>query len=79
MIRVILADDHAVVRDGLRVLLEAQSDLEVVGAAANGRQAVMRRIYPSRADSVGVRVFSVGGSGRVENIEGWQMMPSNPY
>ena len=40
MIRVILADDHAVVRDGLRVLLEAQSDLEVVGAAANGRQAV---------------------------------------
>ena len=40
MIRVMLADDHAVVRDGLRVLLEAQSDLEVVGAAANGRQAV---------------------------------------
>jgi len=40
MIRVILADDHAVVRDGLAVLLEAQSDLEVVGVAANGRQAV---------------------------------------
>ena len=40
MIRVILADDHAVVGDGLRVLLDAQSDVEVVGAAANGRQAV---------------------------------------
>ena len=40
MIRVVLADDHAVVRDGLAVLLEAQTDIEVVGAAANGRQAV---------------------------------------
>ena len=48
MIRVILADDHAVVRDGLRVLLEAQSDLEVVGAAANGRQAVrlVHEVHP---------------------------------
>ena len=32
MIKVFLADDHAVVRDGLRVLLEAQSDISVVGA-----------------------------------------------
>ena len=40
MIKVLLADDHAVVRDGLRVLLEAQSDISVVGDAANGREAV---------------------------------------
>jgi len=40
MIRIVLADDHAVVRDGLRVLLEAQSDIEVVGDAANGREAI---------------------------------------
>lgn len=39
-ITVILADDHAVVRDGLRYLLEAQSDIEVVGDAADGREAV---------------------------------------
>jgi DNA-binding NarL/FixJ family response regulator len=51
MIRVILADDHAVVRDGLRVLLEAQSDLEVVGAAANGRQAV-RLVHDLHPDVV---------------------------
>ena len=40
MIKVLLADDHAVVRDGLRVLLEAQSDISVVGDAANGREAI---------------------------------------
>jgi two-component system, NarL family, response regulator NreC len=41
-IRVLLVDDHAVVRDGLRFLLEAQGDIEVVGSAANGREALQR-------------------------------------
>jgi len=40
MISVLLADDHAVVRDGLRALLEAQTDIEVVGDAANGREVL---------------------------------------
>jgi DNA-binding NarL/FixJ family response regulator len=40
MITILLADDHAVVRDGLRFLLEAQPDLEVIGDAANGSEAV---------------------------------------
>lgn len=39
-IPVLLADDHMIVREGLRKLLEAESDIEVVGEAANGRQAV---------------------------------------
>ncbi len=39
-ITVVLADDHAVVRDGLRYLLEAQSDIKVIGDAADGRIAV---------------------------------------
>ena len=39
-ISVLLADDHAVVRDGLRALLEIQPDIVVVGDAANGRVAV---------------------------------------
>jgi DNA-binding NarL/FixJ family response regulator len=37
---VILAEDHVVVRQGLRSLLAAESDIEVVGEAGNGRQAV---------------------------------------
>jgi len=39
-ITVLLADDHAIVRKGLRTLLDAEGDFEVVGAAANGREAV---------------------------------------
>jgi DNA-binding NarL/FixJ family response regulator len=50
-IRVFLADDHAVVRDGLRLLLEAQADISVVGEAADGRQTV-RQIRQSCPDVV---------------------------
>lgn len=39
-ITVFLADDHAIVRDGLRVLLEAQKDIQVVGTASDGQQAL---------------------------------------
>jgi DNA-binding NarL/FixJ family response regulator len=39
-IAVLIADDHAVVRDGLRYMLDAQHDIHVIGDAANGREAV---------------------------------------
>jgi DNA-binding NarL/FixJ family response regulator len=39
-IRILLADDHALVRQGFRLILETQPDMEVVGEAANGREAV---------------------------------------
>jgi two-component system response regulator NreC len=39
-IRILLADDHTVVRDGLRALLEKQADMTVVGEAADGRDSV---------------------------------------
>lgn len=40
MIRVLVADDHTVLRDGLRYLLEAQGDIQIVGMAANGQEAL---------------------------------------
>ena len=40
MIRVVVADDHALVRGGFRMILEAQPDIEVAGEAANGLEAV---------------------------------------
>src|SRR5919197_4087972 len=39
-IRVLIADDHTVVRQGLRMFLELQADVEVVGEAADGEEAV---------------------------------------
>jgi DNA-binding NarL/FixJ family response regulator len=47
-IRVLLADDHDILRDGLRALFEAVRDIEVVGEARTGRQAVeqVERLAP---------------------------------
>ncbi len=48
MIRVVLADDHAVVRQGLRTFLDLQDDIEVVAEASDGEEAVeaARRLDP---------------------------------
>lgn len=47
-IRVLLADDHTVVRQGLRALLAAEEDIEIVGEAENGRQALqlVKKLLP---------------------------------
>jgi len=47
-ITVLLAEDHTIVREGLRALLEVESDIEVVGEAQTGRQAVQmtKRLRP---------------------------------
>lgn len=41
-IRVLICDDHAILRDGIRTLLERQNDIRVVGEAGNGREALAR-------------------------------------
>ena len=41
-IRVVLADDHAIVREGVKALLTLADDIEVVGEAADGREAIAR-------------------------------------
>ncbi len=48
MIRVLLADDEELVRSGLRAIIDAEPDLEVVGEAADGREAtaLVRRLAP---------------------------------
>jgi DNA-binding NarL/FixJ family response regulator len=50
-ITVLLADDHTVVRQGLRALLSAEGDIDIVGEAENGRQAVqlVKKLLPNVA------------------------------
>ena len=44
MIRVLLADDQAIVRGGFRLILDAEPDIEVIGEAADGSEAVERAL-----------------------------------
>ena len=48
-ISVVLAEDHTIVRAGLRALLEAEDDMEVIGEARTGREAVQlaKRLHPA--------------------------------
>ncbi len=48
MVRILLADDHPIVREGLRTLLETQPDFEVIAECANGEEAVhmVTRLHP---------------------------------
>jgi DNA-binding NarL/FixJ family response regulator len=61
-IRVLLADDHRLFRDGLRTLLEQQADLEVVGVAADG-QSVLTQVGTFRPDVVLMDVSMPGLNG----------------
>ena len=44
MTRILIADDHDVVRSGLRTILEAQQNLEVVAEAADGKEAILKAL-----------------------------------
>jgi two-component system response regulator NreC len=61
-IRVLIVDDHAVVRAGLKLLLDAQDDIEAVGEAGNARDAVFR-MRSLKPDVVLMDVVMPGESG----------------
>ena len=69
-IRILIADDHAVVRDGLAAMLEFQADMTVVGHAKNGREAMeqFRELKPD------VAADGSGHAGTRRRAE-----PSSPY
>jgi len=53
--RILLADDHAVVRRGLRLVLDAEPDLEVVAEAGDGAEALSRAVE----DDVDLAIFDI--------------------
>jgi two-component system response regulator NreC len=62
MIRIVVVDDHAVVRSGLRLLLDAEADLEVVGEAGNAHDAIFE-VRAASPDVVLLDVVMPGASG----------------
>jgi beta-fructofuranosidase len=66
-------------RPGEPLRLRVFVDKSVVEVYANDRQAICRRVYPSRPDSLGIRVFASGEPAQLPNVEAWDMAPSNPF
>jgi len=67
VIRILLADDHAVVREGLRALLEQQPDMRVVAEASDGPSAL--RMVVGETPDVIVLDMKMPGATAVETIE----------
>jgi RNA polymerase sigma factor (sigma-70 family) len=74
-IRVLVADDHAIIREGLRVMLGNQLDMEVVGIAANGREAI--RLVDEVEPDVALMDISMPELNGIEAIQ--QMLPRHPH
>ena len=63
-LRILLVDDHATVRQGLKLMLEREPDLEVVGEASDGAEA-LERVSEVRADVIVMDLSMPGTSGLV--------------
>lgn len=74
-LRVLLIDDHAVLRSGLRLLLQTQTDFEVIGEAADGAQGLME-IRKRKPDLV-ILDLSMPGLGGLETLK--QVMAEQPW
>lgn len=70
-IRVLLADDHKIMREGLRMLVNAQADMEVVGEADNGRMAIIlaQQLQPDVV-VMDVSMPELDGLKATENLKG---------
>ncbi|WP_199549797.1 response regulator transcription factor [Streptomyces sp. N35] len=67
MIRILLADDHPVVREGLRAMLSAEADLDVVAEASSGPQA--EALTAQLSPDIVLMDLRMPGGGGVESIE----------
>jgi len=69
-IRVVIADDHALVREGMRLILETSGDIQVVGEAADGAQA-LQRVAEQQPDVVlmDLRMPGMDGLTAIEHLQ----------
>src|SRR3979490_3277776 len=71
LIKVLIADDHSVVRDGLVSLITRKADMTVIGEAGNGREAVdlWRQHHPD-VTLLDLRMPELDGVGAIKEIRG---------
>ena len=74
-IRVLVADDHAIIREGLRIMLDNQPDMDVVAVAADGREAI--QLVLKYEPDIAVIDISMPELNGIEAIQ--QMMPRHPH
>ena len=73
-IRVLVADDHAIIREGLRVMLGNQPDMDVVGIAATGREAI--QLVDQLGPEIVIIDISMPELNGIEAIQ--QILPRHP-
>ncbi len=66
-------------KPGEPLRLRVYVDKSVVEVYANDRQAIARRVYPARSDSLGVSLFTDGGTATFRKLQAWEITPSNPF
>ena len=72
-IRVLLADDHLIVRNGLRMIIETAADIECVGEACNGQEAIsMAQEYQPDVILMDLQMPEVSGIEAIERIKAVQ-------
>jgi len=64
---------HVTLAGGESLTLQVFVDRSVVEVYANTRACLTSRVYPSRADSVGVELFARSGPAQLEKLEAWEM------
>ena len=74
-IRVLVADDHAIIREGLRIMLDNQPDMEVVAVAADGREAI--QLVLKYEPDIAVIDISMPELNGIEAIQ--QLLPLHPH
>ncbi len=69
-IKVLIADDHLVIREGLMVMLQSTGEIEVVGQATNGREAIhlAEELVPD-VDLIDIQMPEVGGIEAIRHIK----------
>jgi DNA-binding NarL/FixJ family response regulator len=75
-IRVVLADDHGIVLEGLRALLDSEDDMEVVGATTDG--AAVMALVQERTPEVVVLDYELGGLRATDIIGDLRALPDAP-